>query len=58
MTGGGNGSKTFAIQAIEMAFIHRKVGLAAAMSLVLLALVLLVTWIQRHFFPDERVELV
>jgi len=57
MTGGGNGSKTFAIQAIEMAFIHRKVGLAAAMSLVLLALVLFVTWIQRHFFPDERVDL-
>ncbi|MDR1189123.1 MAG: sugar ABC transporter permease [Bifidobacteriaceae bacterium] len=57
MTGGGNGSKTFAIQAVEMAFTHRKVGLASAMALVLLALVLLVTWIQRRFFPDERVDL-
>jgi multiple sugar transport system permease protein len=57
MTGGGNGSKTFAIQAVEMAFVHRKVGLASAMALVLLGMVLAVTWIQRRFFPDERAEL-
>jgi len=50
-------SKTFAIQAVEKAFVNHKVGLAATMSIVLLALVLLVTWLQRRFFPDERIDL-
>ncbi|MDR1427264.1 MAG: sugar ABC transporter permease [Bifidobacteriaceae bacterium] len=57
MTGGGNGSKSFVIQTVSMAFMHRKVGLAAAMALVLLVIVLLVTWIQRKVLPDERVDL-
>jgi multiple sugar transport system permease protein len=57
MTGGGNGSKSFAIQTVIMAFTHRKVGLASAMALVLLAIVLVVTWIQRKVLPDERVDL-
>jgi len=57
MTGGANGSATFAIQTVKMAFTHHKVGLAAAMALVLLLIVLFVTWVQRRIFPDERVDL-
>ena len=57
MTGGGNGSETFVIKTVTMAFTHHKVGLASTMALVLLAIVLVVTWIQRKVFPDERAEL-
>ena len=35
----------------------RQVGLASAMAVVLLAIVLIVTWIQRKVFPDEKVDL-
>ncbi|MFD7657877.1 carbohydrate ABC transporter permease [Actinosynnema sp. NPDC059797] len=54
MTGGANGSRTFVIQTVDMAFRFDKVGLASAMAFVLLALVLLVTWVQRRLFPDDR----
>lgn len=57
MTGGANGSQTFVIQTINMAFEFRKVGLASAMAVVLLLIVLLVTWIQRKLVPDEKVNL-
>jgi multiple sugar transport system permease protein len=58
MTTGSNGSTTFVIQTIKLAFEFNKVGLASAAAVVLLAIVLLVTWIQRRLVPDEGVDLV
>jgi multiple sugar transport system permease protein len=43
---------------VKTAFVFDKTGLASAMAVVLLLIVLLVTWVQRRFFPDERAELV
>lgn len=57
ITGGANGSTTFVIQTIQTAFVFRKVGLASAMAVILLIIVLLVTWIQRKVVPDEKVTL-
>ncbi|WP_433379526.1 carbohydrate ABC transporter permease [Actinoplanes sp. CA-142083] len=57
MTGGANGTATFVIQAYQTAFQFRKIGLASAMAVVLLLIVLLVTWIQRRLVPDEEVTL-
>ena len=57
MTGGGNGSETFVIRTIKMAFVNNKVGLASAMAVVLLLIVLIVTWIQRRLVPEEKVDL-
>lgn len=57
MTGGANGSSTFVIQTVQMAFEFRKVGLASAMAVVLLLIVLIATWIQRRVVPDEEVSL-
>lgn len=54
MTGGANGSTTFVIQTVDTAFRFANVGLASAMAIVLLAIVLIVTGIQRKFFPDEK----
>ncbi|GAA1805549.1 sugar ABC transporter permease [Luedemannella flava] len=55
MTGGANGSETFVIQTVSLAFKFYKVGLASAMAVVLLAIVLLVTYVQRRVLPDEKV---
>ena len=57
MTGGANGTRTFVVQAYETAFQFRQIGLASAMAVVLLALVLVVTWIQRRILPDDEVTL-
>jgi len=57
MTGGANGSATFVIQTLQTAFSYRQVGLASAMAVVLLFIVLIVTVIQRKVFPDEKVDL-
>ena len=57
MTGGANGTRTFVIQAYETAFQFRQIGLASAMAVVLLVLVLIVTWIQRRILPDDEVTL-
>ncbi len=57
MTDGANGSTTFVIQTVKLAFQDNKVGLASAMAVVLLLIVLLVTWIQRMLVPDEDVSL-
>jgi len=54
---GANGSRTFVIQTVEMAFKFHKVGLASAMAVVLLVIVLLLTWVQRRVLPDEKVTL-
>ncbi|MET7402541.1 sugar ABC transporter permease [Dactylosporangium sp. NPDC005572] len=57
MTGGANESETFVIQTVNMAFKYYKLGLASAMAVVLLLIILLVTWVQRRVAPDERVDL-
>jgi raffinose/stachyose/melibiose transport system permease protein len=57
MTAGANGSETFVIQTVDMAFKFHKFGLASAMAVVLLVIVLMVTWVQRRIFPDEKVNL-
>jgi multiple sugar transport system permease protein len=57
MTTGANGTSTFVIQTLQTAFQFRQVGLASAMAVVLLVIVLLVTWVQRRVFPDEKVDL-
>ncbi|MBP6997665.1 MAG: sugar ABC transporter permease [Phycicoccus sp.] len=57
MTGGANGSKTFVIQTIDLAFKFNKVGLASACAVILLLLILIATWVQRRLVPDERVDL-
>jgi ABC-type sugar transport system permease subunit len=57
MTGGANGSTTFVIQTVQQAFQFSKFGLASAMAVMLLLIVLLITWIQRRIFPDEKVDL-
>ena len=58
MTGGSNGTQTFVIQTIKLAFQFNKVGLASAAAVVLLAIVLLVTWFQRILLPDADKDLV
>ncbi|WP_433533222.1 carbohydrate ABC transporter permease [Micromonospora sp. CA-263727] len=57
MTGGANDTRTFVIRAYETAFQFRQIGLASAMAVVLLLLVLLITWVQRRLVPDEEVTL-
>lgn len=54
MTGGANGTSTFVIETISTAFTFSKVGLASAMAIVLLAIVLFISWIQRRMFPEEK----
>lgn len=54
---GANGTETFVIATVEKAFQLRKVGLASAMAVVLLFIVLIVTAIQRLIIKDERAEL-
>ncbi|WP_432825243.1 carbohydrate ABC transporter permease [Dactylosporangium sp. CA-092794] len=57
MTGGANDSETFVIQTVDMAFKYYKLGLASAMAVVLLVIILLVTWLQRRVAPDEQATL-
>ena len=57
MTGGANGTETFVIRTVWMAFERNMVGLASAMAVVLLVFVLLVTWLQRRLVPEEEVDL-
>jgi multiple sugar transport system permease protein len=57
MTGGSGNSETFVIQTVKLAFDFNKVGLASAAAVVLFAMILLITWVQRILVPDERVDL-
>lgn len=58
MTNGANGSMTFVIKTVTLGLgTFHKVGLASAMAVVLLIIVLLVTVIQRRLVPDEKVDL-
>lgn len=54
ITEGKNGTSTFVIKTIETAFKYQKVGLAAAMAIVLLAIILIVTGIQKAFFREDK----
>ncbi|MCD0449228.1 sugar ABC transporter permease [Actinocorallia sp. API 0066] len=58
MTGGAGNSETFVIQTVKLAFQFNKTGLASAAAVVLLVLILIVTWVQRRLFPEERTETV
>ncbi|MEO5743786.1 MAG: sugar ABC transporter permease, partial [Terracoccus sp.] len=51
MLDGANGSATFVIQTVKLAFESNKVGLASAMAVILLFIVLIVTWVQRLLVP-------
>lgn len=53
MTGGSNGSGTFVIQTVEVAFKYSKVGLGSAMAVVLMLIVVVVTLIQKRAFKEE-----
>ena len=47
MTGGANGTSTFVIQTINTAFKFNKLGLASAMAIILLVIILVVTAVQK-----------
>ncbi|MGP4041526.1 carbohydrate ABC transporter permease [Gracilibacillus sp. D59] len=53
MTGGANGSATFVIQTVDTAFKYGKIGLASAMAVILLFIVVIVTVLQKRFFSEE-----
>lgn len=55
MTGGANGSKTFVIQTVDTAFKYSKFGLASAMAVILLFIVIIVTLMQKRIFRSEEV---
>ncbi|MGW2093526.1 carbohydrate ABC transporter permease [Promicromonospora sukumoe] len=57
MTAGGNGSETFVIRTIWTAFERNMVGLASAMAVIMLVIVLILTWIQRAIVPQRDVEI-
>lgn len=50
ITGGANGTKTFIMATLEEAFEFRRVGVAAAMSIILLSFVMIVIVVQRLLF--------
>ncbi len=54
ITGGKTGTSTFVIKTIETAFQYQKIGLASAMAVVLLAIILIVTGIQKAVFKERR----
>lgn len=55
MTHGGNGSMTFVVKTVDMAFKNQKFGLASAMATVLLFIVIIITLIQKQLFKDREV---
>lgn len=55
MTGGGNGSMTFIIQTVNYAFQNHRVGLASALAMILLALCIIITTIQKLVFRSKGV---
>ncbi|MGP7959244.1 carbohydrate ABC transporter permease [Sanguibacter sp. A247] len=57
MTGGANGTQTFVIRTMELAFEYRKLGLGSAMGIVLLGLVIIITIAQKKLFPAEKGDL-
>jgi ABC-type sugar transport system permease subunit len=53
MLGGANGTTTFVIQTVHTAFVNNQFGLASAMGVVLLVIVIIVTVIQRMLIKDD-----
>ena len=54
ITGGRSGTSTFVIKTIETAFQYQKIGLASAMAIVLLAIILVITAIQKALFRERK----
>ena len=54
MTGGSNGSSTFVIKTLQTAFKSKKIGLASAMGIELLVLIMIVTFIQKRFIEGKE----
>ena len=54
MTGGSNGTTTFVIQTIDTAFKYNKVGLASAMAIILLIIVIVVSLVQRLATQERK----
>lgn len=54
MTKGGGGSMTFVIKTLQTAFTDKKIGLACAMGVVLLVLVMIVTVVQKRFIEGKE----
>ncbi|HJO94358.1 MAG TPA: sugar ABC transporter permease [Victivallales bacterium] len=53
MTGGANGTNTFVVETMQTAFGSNRVGLASAMAVIVLIIVLIVTVIQRKFLKED-----
>lgn len=54
MTGGSNGTTTFVIQTIDTAFKYNKVGLASAMAIILLVIVVVVSLVQKYATQERK----
>lgn len=54
ITGGENGSSTFVVQTIKTAFDNRKAGMASAMGIVLLIVVVAISLVQNRYGADEE----
>jgi len=54
ITGGRSGTSTFVIKTIETAFKYQKIGLASAMAVVLLAIILVITAVQKLCFKERK----
>ena len=50
MTDGNGVSATFVTKTLEVAFTSRKIGMASAMGVVLLIMILIITFVQKKFF--------
>lgn len=54
MTGGGNGSMTFVIQVVSLAFQNHRVGLASALAMILLMICIVMAIVQKVAFGREE----
>ena len=54
ITGGENGSSTFVVQTIKTAFDSRKAGMASAMGIVLLIVIVVISVIQNRYGAGEE----
>jgi multiple sugar transport system permease protein len=54
ITGGRNGTETFVMKTMDTAFKLQKFGLASAMGIILLIIIIMVTLVQKAFFREEK----
>ncbi|RDU24069.1 carbohydrate ABC transporter permease [Anaerosacchariphilus polymeriproducens] len=54
MTDGANGSSTFVLKTLDTAFTVHKVGLASAMGVILLLIIMIITFVQKRFFEGKE----